>query len=70
MSPPKPIDERLAENAVRRRQAEAELDAARKELAALLTIGRKAGFTVSGMAVLAKCSRETAHLLLRRKAKR
>jgi hypothetical protein len=56
---------RLAANAKRRQQAETKLGAARDELAQLLAAGRQAGLSVSEMALLAKCSRETAHKLLR-----
>jgi hypothetical protein len=59
------IPARLKANAKRRQQAETNLDAARRELAELLVAGRKAGLSVSQMAALASCSRETAHKLLR-----
>jgi hypothetical protein len=59
------IPARLAANAKRRQKAEADFEAARRELAELLIAGRKAGLSISQMAALASCSRETAHKLLR-----
>jgi hypothetical protein len=59
------IPKRLKANAERRHEAEANAAAVRRELAELLVAGRKAGLSVSEMAALASCSRETAHKLLR-----
>ena len=61
----KELSRALARNRKRRERADAEIEAARRELEALLAQGLALGADVSGMARHAGISRETAHKRLR-----
>lgn len=62
---PEEILRALAKNRTVREETQAELDAEREVMRALIVRGRAAGLSVSAMAREAGISRETAHKLLR-----